>query len=546
MKSQMRIKMLFGLSIIKKIPILFLILSFAFIARFFGGVEWGLPFKYDPDEGAFIQPAIDMYFGKNLNPKWFGHPGSTLIYINMIAYIILSKMMIIFGDFNAAGQVLNYFKNDPTILFFLLRLIQVFLGCIVIWLVYRIGQRIFDKRVGLLAAAMVASMPLMIHYSQIVRTDMLAVLFMLLVVEFSIKSVGAMDGKQYILPSFFIAGAIATKYPAGIIALYLAWIHIAQHGFYKKIHKLLVAAFLSFTFIFIFSPYIFIDYQSVIRDVYLEGTGSYVGAMSEGVFQNLLWYFSLMAGDSLSYIGVIFLLVGIHGSFRSKNIYSSGLFFVIILFIISISLLSVRWERWLVLILPFVSIVTAYGFYEFLDRLAVAKINRFLLVSLTALFLLCIAYPSFLQIYHRTKTDTRTEAYNWVLENIPKNKHIIVEAYGPQLPAGQYKMSFIIEGVPNERAQGSGFVMPARSISWLSDVKVLNQAKVDYVIVSNFYDRYKLYPSGNEGAISNYENFFNKAKLVKQFLPSGGVDVHPFKANLAGGPAIRVYEVIPE
>jgi hypothetical protein len=34
----------------------------------------------EPDESAFVRPAVRIAATGDLNPQWFGHPGSTVIY----------------------------------------------------------------------------------------------------------------------------------------------------------------------------------------------------------------------------------------------------------------------------------------------------------------------------------------------------------------------------------------------------------------------------------------------------------------------------------
>jgi dolichyl-phosphate-mannose--protein O-mannosyl transferase len=205
-----------------------LLVLLALVLRYVAGPSWGLPFRYDPDEGFFIQPAIDMYRSKNYNPNWFGHPGSTIIYINMVAYILLSKSYIIFTELSTKGEVWEYLKTEPTSLFFLMRSIQVLIGGATVFMVYLVGKKISNHRVGVVAGLMVAMVPLMIHYSQIVRTDMLAALLMLFVVYKSIQIQESEKISNYVYASLGIAAAIATKYPAGLISLYLAWCHFPE------------------------------------------------------------------------------------------------------------------------------------------------------------------------------------------------------------------------------------------------------------------------------------------------------------------------------
>jgi hypothetical protein len=65
-------------------------------------VGFGLPSLYDPDEPIFMVIAAKLLSGRTLNPGWFGHPGSTTIYL--IALIDMLRQL--FGPFQRTRQEL--------------------------------------------------------------------------------------------------------------------------------------------------------------------------------------------------------------------------------------------------------------------------------------------------------------------------------------------------------------------------------------------------------------------------------------------------------
>jgi hypothetical protein len=181
---------------------------------------------------------------------------------------------------------------------------------------------------------------------------------------------------------------------------------------------------------------------------------------------------------------------------------------------------------------------------EFLyEKISLFKFGKALKSILLLLFVLPVAVKAGMQIHHRSAIDTRTQAFEWIIENIPPGKNLIVETYGPQLPSGVYNLSMVVNGVPMARGQRGGFVMPSGSLAGLSEYELLADGSIDFVVVTNFYDRYKLNPKEHKIAIQNYENIFDNALLVKEFLPSGGAGIHPFKANVSGGLPIKIYQI---
>lgn len=45
-----------------------------------GGIRKNLPYTAEANEGTFVSLAMHIAASGNLNPGWFGHPGSTVIY----------------------------------------------------------------------------------------------------------------------------------------------------------------------------------------------------------------------------------------------------------------------------------------------------------------------------------------------------------------------------------------------------------------------------------------------------------------------------------
>lgn len=81
------------------------------------------------------------------------------VFVNRILYFLILRIWIIFGN------------NE-----FWLRLPSVGFGILSVFLVYRLGKKLFDKNVGLIAALLLALSPLAIFHSQEVRMYMLSVL----------------------------------------------------------------------------------------------------------------------------------------------------------------------------------------------------------------------------------------------------------------------------------------------------------------------------------------------------------------------------------
>jgi len=90
-----------------------------------------------------------------------------------------------------------------------LRLLSVLTGVLTLPAVYLLGRQLFDARVGLIAAALLAISPLHIYYSQMVRNY---VLFVLLVVLAFYTLLRAMQTDRWLWWCLYIVSAIASLY----------------------------------------------------------------------------------------------------------------------------------------------------------------------------------------------------------------------------------------------------------------------------------------------------------------------------------------------
>jgi hypothetical protein len=129
-------------------------------------VGFGLPALNDPDEPLFVMTALEMLRDHTLNPGWFGHPGTTTLYGLALTSYLAAATGIVAGRFADAHAFVSAVYADPGIIFLPGRLLIVASGVVCVWLTYRIGTRIADRRIGLLAAFFLAINAVHIQYSR--------------------------------------------------------------------------------------------------------------------------------------------------------------------------------------------------------------------------------------------------------------------------------------------------------------------------------------------------------------------------------------------
>lgn len=201
--------------------IIYIILFFAFIIRL-NGLNFGLPYIYDYDEVFFINPSIHMLLTGDLNPHWFGHPGSFVMYLFLTLFSFLFILRFLFGYENNLNEFQQLFTDDPTIFYFLGRLIMVLSAIFTIYLIYLIALKIFNKPIGLLSSFLLAISPLHVEHSRYIRTDIIATMLIMFSIYLLLRFIFFdQDNQSKLLyaSSLFAGFSIATKYTAGIIIL---------------------------------------------------------------------------------------------------------------------------------------------------------------------------------------------------------------------------------------------------------------------------------------------------------------------------------------
>ena len=141
-------------------PALAVVLVGALVLRLWG-VRQGLPYAYNTDEADHFVPRAVAMFGHSLNPHYFANPPG-------FTYVLHYLFAIAYGG---TTGVRHAFAHDPTGVYTLSRVAAAVLGVIALWLLYATGARLFNRAVGLLAAAIEAVAFLPVFYAHLALND---------------------------------------------------------------------------------------------------------------------------------------------------------------------------------------------------------------------------------------------------------------------------------------------------------------------------------------------------------------------------------------
>jgi 4-amino-4-deoxy-L-arabinose transferase-like glycosyltransferase len=192
-------------------PVLGVILLGALGLRLWG-IKQGLPYVYNIDEaGHFVPKAVAMS-AHGLNPHYFVNPPA-------LTYVLHLVLVVWLGG---GHSVTHEYALHPDRVFLVARVTVALLGTLAVWLLYLLGARLFDRRVGLLAAALEAVAFLPVFYGHLALNDVATLLPLTLSLFGSAGILRDGRGRDYALAGTGLGLACASKYTAGIAIVPLA------------------------------------------------------------------------------------------------------------------------------------------------------------------------------------------------------------------------------------------------------------------------------------------------------------------------------------
>lgn len=498
------------------------------------GVDFGLPALHDPDEPVFVMTAFEMLRDRTLNPGWFGHPGTTTIVCLAAIMYAVGAFGIATGRFADADAFASAVYADPGIVFLPGRLLIVLCGAASVWLTYRLGKRVGGPVCGVAAAGFLAVNALHIEYSQIIRTDVMASVLMLGATISAVRILERGRLKDYVAAGVLVGLACATKWPAVLIAFNPAFAALWRFGKGERGWRNPLALAMSApAALLAASPYLVLDFPTVLANLGNEARPFHPGATGEGFLSNLAWYAVNPLGTSFGWIGLIAGTAGVVLFARRRPSAALAVLPGPTAFLLAICGQSLIWERWVVPLLPFLALGLGWVLREcWLRTQHAARWSAALPVAAG----LAVAAPMLVQSRASAierDNDTRQLASAWVRENIPAGATILLEHAGIDLLGGKWNVKFPLgaAGCIDARAALSGRIRfseaearqagrPALDIGYLAPATT-STCTADYAIISR-YSLYAADPVRFGAQIAQYRAILKGAQRKASFFPRKG------------------------
>ena len=498
------------------------------------GIRKDLPYIPGVDEPTRVVAALRIVTSGDLNPRTFGHPGSTVIYPLAALYHIRYRLSTL--DFFSwpDPELQNLYDTDFSSFYLLGRLLTILYGVLTVPFIYLLGRKAFNEQVSLVGAWLFMGYPLAVVHAQEVRTDSAATFFGSLALWLCLRVYDKPSVVNQILAGSAIGLAISSRYFMVTLVSVLVAANIsvlARDGqrcnWSRK--TLLTAMFLglvvSVVMFLLSTPFFLLDFPTVLQSLRHEARDIHPGADGLSRPGNFLYYLGTAIPSTLTWPQTLLILFGFVTMMKKSNVPQLLLLGFAFVFLVTISAHALHWERWIIPILPVLALfvarsldLLANGFSRRFSLQRSARVYGVILVSGTLAISALPLYELCRSNIRQSNYSTRVLAHEWILSNLPSESRIAKEAISAPLTAANFRLV-------TER-----FYLPQgyRLEDYFID-------GYQYLVISSaIYKPFLSNPERYSDEASFYYSLFARGRLIRKFEPSG--DQLP-------GPTILVYDI---
>lgn len=387
-----------------------------------------------PDEDRLIATALRLSYA-DPNPHYFIWPGLFFYLTRSILEAATQGYRIITSGLS--GSARDLYIADSAYFHLVLRYIFCGFGVATVYLIYRLGRKLFSYSVGLLSAFFFSLTFLHVRDSHFAMLDIPATLFGVgsLLAVWRVYRRGRWA--NYLLAGVLLGLATATKYYAVIlfIPLITAYISrrglsIANSGIGRGTVRLLIAITAAAAVFLLTSPYTILDYSAFLREI---RTGIISPQLVDGFHllpelntdRGWIYHITFSLRYGLGWPLEILGLIGIgsaiwragKGAIPERMILSFVLPFYLVL-----AFQKSCFIRYTMMILPFICLLGAVFLLRILPR------NRFRGIFLAGAAMMLLLEPS-VRIFQLdrllSRPDTRLTAGAWMKDHISLESGVI-------------------------------------------------------------------------------------------------------------------------
>ena len=391
------------------------------------GIGTGLPWVYNVDEGAHFVPRAVGMFDHDYDPGYFINPPG-------LTYLLHVLFWLRWGG----EQTRELITADPGEVFGLARVTVAVLATLSIGAIAWAGARLFDRRVALVAAALMAVAFLPVHYGHFALND--AALLLPVCVALA-GAAGILRGggtRELLLAGAACGVAAAFKYTAGIVLVAIvAAVLLAPGDRRARVRGLAIAAAAAAAGFLALNPYALLSFEA-----FRTGLGEQSAAASEGgklgldPVHPLRYYLGTLTWG----LGVVPLLAAVAGGLAlwlRRYRVAMLLLPAPLLFFAFMGAQDRFFARWALPVYPFLILLAAWAAVAALER--ARRLPQWAVVAVAAA---ALGAQGLVYAVHNDavleRDDTREAARAWMLANIPRGAKVVIEPIAPDAWGGEW------------------------------------------------------------------------------------------------------------
>ena len=395
-------------------------------------IDHGLPFAYNADEDEHFVPRAVNMFGGSLDPGYYENPPA-LTYLLYLVYAVAGVREVTEEAFETA------------------RVVVALIGTLVVWLAYWAGARFYERRVGLVAAALMAVAFLPVFYSKQALNDVVTL------APVSVALVGALLAFErgrwhdWALAGAAVGAATATKYTAGamlLCVLVAAVLRVqrtpsshsaarstgdrrAQLG--RAVAGLAIAGAAFVALFLLIHPYALIEPDETRRQIEGQSDQADSGKLGQDDVRGWVYYVGTL-GWGFGWLPLAAAAGGAVAALR-RDWRRAALLIAFPLFLyLFLGSQGRFFGRWMLPAYPMLCVLCGYGVVALADVLA-RRSRRAGAVALVVLGALVCAQGAIASVRVDAllgREDTRAQALRWIRQNVPEDGRLVVEPFVPE------------------------------------------------------------------------------------------------------------------
>jgi dolichyl-phosphate-mannose-protein mannosyltransferase len=389
----------------------------------FWSIRYGLPWVYNRDEEMHFVPVAVRMFGGSFNPHYFENPPA-------LTYLLYAVFRL---RFHSSG-FRHAFAANPTTAYETARAVVALIGTASVALVYWAGARWFDRRAGLIAAALIAFGFLPAFYGKFALND--AVTLAPVAIALALMALAWEQDRtwQWALSAAAIGVATAVKYTAGAlllplaIAMLLSWWSSDRR--FLGLAMPAIAAGAAFVVAFlVLNPYSVVDF-STFRHQLAGQSATAGGSVKLGQSNTPGWLYYLWTLTwGLGWIPAVAAFAG--GVLLLREDWRRGLVLVVfpVFMFLFLGTQARHFGRWFLPAYPAIVLLAAYAAVRAADALGPRR--RWVLPAIAALLVVQGLASTIRVDAVLARTDTRALARSWILRTVPAKTGMVVEPFVP-------------------------------------------------------------------------------------------------------------------